>query len=107
MKKFIMAAGLLLSMNASAIDLSKTIVADPVADSTEITAAIAARGAILVAPVTCHQKGTPDNLSVICGTTRRVVYPDNMEDQSFGCWMEYSLNADSTWTRTSWECPIL
>lgn len=109
MKKLILSACLLMSVNAFAIDLSNDQVADPVKDSEQITSEIGARGAILLSPVTCKHDGSATEFFLTCGVQRRVVYPDgNIQDENFGCMMEYSLNQNGQgYTRTSWECPIL
>src|SRR5437868_1328253 len=109
MKKLIVSACMLMSINAFAIDLSNTLVADPAQDAQEITAAIGGRGAYLLSPVTCKQTGSPADLLLNCGVQRRIAYPDgNIQDENFGCMIEYSINANGQdYTRTAWECPIL
>ena len=110
MKNIFLAFTLLFSMNAMAIDLSQDQVNNPVADATEITAAIAARGAVAITPVQCKQTGTADSLVVKCSTTRQVVYPEqDVRNEGFGCWFEYEANkaGAAAYTRTVWECPIL
>lgn len=108
MKKLILSACMLMSINAMAIDLSETQVANPQKDAEEITAAIAERGAILTSPVVCKQTGSATDLLLNCGVSRRVVYPEAVQDERFGCMIEYSLNANGQdYTRTAWECPIL
>ncbi len=80
----------------------------PLADAAEITQAISERGAIRLTPVECKQTGDAQQLLVTCGTKRRVVYPDgNNQDESFGGMFEYTPNANGTYTRIAWECPIL
>ena len=108
MNKFVLALGLVFSVNSFAIDLSKDIVSNPVADGAEITEAISERGAIRLTPVVCQQSGGAQDLIVKCSTTRKFVYQDNETlPESFGCWFEYSQNANGTYIRTVWECPIL
>ncbi|MBS1972510.1 MAG: hypothetical protein JSU04_19545 [Bdellovibrionales bacterium] len=109
MKKLILGACLLISMNALALDLSNDQVANPVQDATNITASIGARGAILLSSVTCRQSGTADHFFLTCSVQRRLTYQDgNIKDEGFGCMMEYSLNkSGQDYTRDTWECPIL
>lgn len=109
MKKLILGACMLLSINASALDLSNDQVANPVQDATTITAEIGSRGAILLSPVTCTQSGSSSDFFLTCGVQRRVTYQDgNIKDEGFGCMMEYSLNSNGqSYTRDTWECPIL
>ena len=109
MKKLILSACMLISINASAADLSNDQVASPEQDAKDVTAMVADRGAYLLGPVTCKQSGTADYLYMNCGVSRRVAYPEgNIQDENLGCMFEYSLNADGQgYTRTAWECPIL
>lgn len=107
MNKLILVLGLFFSVNSFAIDLSIDIVVNPMADAKVITQEISERGALRLTPVECKKDGDAQHLVVRCGTTRRIVYPDNTQDESFGGIFEYTQNANGTWTRTAWECPIL
>jgi|GEM_PF-5090610 hypothetical protein len=108
MNKFVLALGFVFSVNAFALDLSNDIVASPVDDAYQATLEISERGALRLTPVTCTQTGGAQDLIVKCSTKRKFVYPDNETlPESFGCWFEYSQNANGTFTRNVWECPIL
>lgn len=109
MKKLIVSACMLMSINAFAIDLSNTLVANPEQDATQITSEIADRDGQLLSPVTCRHDGSATEFFLTCGVKRRVVYSDgNIKEENFGCMIEYSLNANGQdYTRDSWECPIL
>jgi hypothetical protein len=108
-KNVILCACMLLSITASAADLSNDQVSNPDQDAKEVTEMIANRGATLLSAVTCKRSNASTEFFVTCGVARRVAYQDgNIQDENFGCMMEYSLNADKqSYTRTSWECPIL
>jgi len=109
MKNVILCLCMLFSISASAADLSNDQVSNPDQDAKEVTEMAAKRGATLLSEVTCKRSNASTEFFVTCGVSRRVAYKDgNIQDENFGCMLEYSLNADGqAYTRTSWECPIL
>lgn len=109
MKKFFVSMTLLFSVNAMAIDLSNDQVTSPSLDATVVTEAIASRNAISISPVVCKMTGTSKYQTFRCSTTRLIGgAEEDLRQQSFGCMFEYQENADGvSYTRTTWECPIL